>query len=223
MRDRRLELYRRHLDGELSPADARELEELLSRDRLAPAELSAYRALVDQLRSAPAPELPADFAARVMRRLPAAPRRAWWREMLLKPRLNLIGVLGLSALAALVWLPLRALRGREAAAPPATGVATNLPHEVAPVGVTPSRIVVRFVLPARGARRVALAGDFNGWRTDDIVLTDERGDGMFTATVSLPQGRHSYLFWVDGHWMQDPAAGSSLPDGFGQRNSVLDL
>jgi len=222
MSDRRLELYRRHLDGELSPDDARELEELLSQGPLAKAELASYGAMVDRLRSASAPEPPADFAARVMRRLPAAPRHVWWRELLLRPRLNLIGVLGLAALAALVWLPLRRLRAPSPAVPEVLA-GTSAAHEVAPVGVTPSRIVVRFVLPARGARRVALAGDFNGWRTDDIVLTDERGDGLFTATVALPPGRHSYLFWVDGQWMQDPAAGASLPDGFGQRNSVLDL
>src|SRR5262249_24111659 len=160
-----------------------------------------------------------DFTARVMRRLPPAPRRAWWRETLLKPRLSLIGLVGLSALAVLAWLPLWALRG---AAPsgPVTVATPSAPHEVEPVGGTPPRILVRFVLTARGARRVALAGDFNGWRTDDILLTDEHGDGMFSATVSLPPGRLSYLFWVDGQWMQDPAAGASLPDGFGQHNSV---
>jgi len=220
---RRLELYRRHLDGELTQADARELEALLSEDGLAAEELSAYRALADQLRAAPAPEVPADFTARVMRRLPAAPRPVLWRELLLKPRLNLIGLVGLAALAVLAWLPLHALRTPARSVDPTPVVAVSQPHEAAPVGVTPSRILVRFVLPARGARRVALAGDFNGWRVDDIVLSDEHGDGLFTTTVSLPPGRHSYLFWVDGRWMQDPAAGSSVPDGFGQLNSVLDL
>ena len=91
-----------------------------------------------------------------------------------------------------------------------------------PVGVTPSRVLVRFVLPAHGARHVKLAGDFNGWRTDDIELSDEKGDGVFTATVPLPAGHHSYLFNVDGNWVQDPAA-TSIPDGFGQQNSVLDF
>jgi 1,4-alpha-glucan branching enzyme len=84
-------------------------------------------------------------------------------------------------------------------------------------------VLVRFVLPARGAKRVALAGDFNGWRTDDVLLRDERGDGVFSATVALPPGRHSYLFWVDGRWQEDPAASASLPDGFGRRNSILEL
>ncbi|HJZ88097.1 MAG TPA: isoamylase early set domain-containing protein [Polyangia bacterium] len=215
---RRLELFRRYLDHELELADARELEALLAREGVARAELEAYRSLCERLarlHDATVLEPAPDFAARVMRRLPAAPRRSLVRELLLAPRLSLAAVVGLLALAALVWLPLRPLRTRPQVVTAA--------HEASVVGVQPSRILVRFVLPAQGARRVALAGDFNGWRVDDIVLTDSHGDGLWSATVPLPPGHHSYLFWVDGKWVQDPAAAASVPDGFGQRNSVLDL
>jgi hypothetical protein len=216
---RRLELYRRHLDRELSAADARELEALLLADGVARQELESYQQMLDELGRASAPEPAIDFVAQVMRRLPASPHRSFFRDVLLAPRLSLAAALGLAALGVLTWLPLAHLTHRT----------RELPHQVAaaaqpapPAGVVPSQIVVRFVLPARGARHVALAGDFNNWRTDDIILSDDKGEGVFSATVPLPPGHHSYLFFVDGQWVQDPAA-NSLPDGFGQRNSVLDL
>src|SRR5262249_42184152 len=152
-----------------------------------------------------------DFVARVMRNLPAAPSRSFWRELMFVPRLSVGALVGLLALGGIVWFSYSRVKQPQVAVAPPAGVT-----------VTPSRIMVRFVLPAHGARRVALAGDFNGWRTDDITLVDERGDGVFSATVALPPGRTSYLFWVDGRWVQDPGA-PSIPDGFGQQNSVLDL
>ena len=206
---RRLELFRRYLDRELDARGTRELERLLAGDAGARAELETYRSLLAELAGSAAPEPPVDFAARVMRNLPAAPRRSWWREVVFVPRLSLGALVALVALGVLVWLSSSRLRPAPIAPAP-------------PPGIAPSRIMVRFVLPARGAHRVALAGDFNGWRTDDVALVDERGDGVFSATIALPPGRTSYLFWVDGRWVQDPAA-PSIPDGFGQQNSVLDL
>jgi Glycogen recognition site of AMP-activated protein kinase len=214
---RRLELYRRYLDRDIDLGSARELDALLAQDATARAELEAQRSLLAQLRATPAPEPPHDFVARVMRALPAAPRRSFWRDVVLAPRLSLGAAVGLCALVLGTWFSLSRLRH-----PALKHEVVALPHLEPPVGVTPSRVLVRFVLPAKGAKHVKLAGDFNGWRTDDIELIDEKGDGVFTATVPLPAGRHSYLFNVDGQWVQDPAS-TSVPDGFGQQNSVLDL
>jgi hypothetical protein len=224
----RLELLRRYLDGQLDLETSRELEALLARDAGARRELDAYRDLLSRLQSCSRPEPAHDFAAQVMRRLPAAPRRSLLQDVLLRPRLSVAGMLGLAFLLLLTWMPLDRLRQQRVAPPPparadATGVNAPVANGQAPAGITPSRVVVRFVLPAPGARRVALAGDFNGWRIGEILLSDEKGDGIFSATVPLPPGHHSYLFWVDGRWVQDPAAPASVPDGFGQRNSVLDL
>jgi 1,4-alpha-glucan branching enzyme len=95
---------------------------------------------------------------------------------------------------------------------------------VAPAAVVPDKPVrVRFQLQARGARRVALAGSFNQWRPDDIVLDRSSGDGVFVGTLELPPGDYEYMFVVDGKWMTDPAAGERRDDGFGRQNSLLRL
>lgn len=81
---------------------------------------------------------------------------------------------------------------------------------------------VRFVLPAPGAQRVAVAGDFNGWDPSTHALEDPDADGVFHATLPLPTGTHAYMFVVDGErWVTDPFAGAYRDDGFGGRNAVV--
>jgi 1,4-alpha-glucan branching enzyme len=71
---------------------------------------------------------------------------------------------------------------------------------------------------------VAVAGDFNGWRTDDALLDDADGDGTFVGTLRLPPGSYAYMFVVDGdRWVTDPFAGTYRDDDFGHRNAVIRL
>jgi len=216
---RRLALFRRYLDRDIDLGSARELEQLLAQDGAARAELDAYRKMISDLRTVQAPEPPNDFVARVMRALPPAPRRSFWRDVVLAPRLSLGAAMGLAGLLAVTWVAFNHLK-RPVQMKHDLTIAANKVEP--PVGTQPSRVLVRFALEAKGARHVKLAGDFNGWRTDDIELIDDKGNGVFTATVPLPAGQHTYLFNVDGKWVEDPGA-RSVPDGFGQQNSVLDL
>jgi hypothetical protein len=39
----------------------------------------------------------------------------------------------------------------------------------------------------------------------------------------MARGAYEYMFLVDGHWMTDPAASETRPDGFGRANGVLRL
>jgi hypothetical protein len=101
----------------------------------------------------------------------------------------------------------------------------QVPHEARQTG-TPveeaREVPVRFVLPAEGARSVAVAGDFNGWQVGEVALTDPEGDGVFAATVWLRPGTYAYMFVVDGErWVTDPYASNFRDDGFGQKNAVL--
>jgi ferric-dicitrate binding protein FerR (iron transport regulator) len=82
---------------------------------------------------------------------------------------------------------------------------------------------VEFRLAAADARTVEVAGDFNDWRRGALVLSDDDGDGVWTASVRLPRGHYGYMFVVDGRWTPDPGASLHEPDGFGQVNAVLDL
>jgi len=86
-----------------------------------------------------------------------------------------------------------------------------------------ARIMVRFSLYAPNAEKVSLAGDFNGWSREGNPLLP-RGDGVWSVTIPLASGRYEYMFLVDGKtWLPDPGAGRYTNDGFGGKNSILDL
>ena len=77
---------------------------------------------------------------------------------------------------------------------------------------------VLFVMPAPGAQSVTVVGNFNGW--DATPLSDEDGDGIWTARIPLDPGRYEYAFVVDGCWWgQDPLADEYVRS-FGEYNSV---
>jgi hypothetical protein len=77
---------------------------------------------------------------------------------------------------------------------------------------------VLFLMPAPGAQSVTVVGNFNGW--DATPLSDKDGDGIWTASISLPPGRYEYAFVVDGRWWgQDPLADEYVRS-FGEYNSV---
>jgi 1,4-alpha-glucan branching enzyme len=81
--------------------------------------------------------------------------------------------------------------------------------------------MVRFVLLAPDARTVALVGDFNNWNRATTTLAPAK-DGLWTASVVLPPGRHEYAFIVDGeHWMADPQAKVTIEDDFGTASSIV--
>jgi hypothetical protein len=164
---------------------------------------------------------PPSLVAMTMRRIAAQPAPGLWgwlqRPQRLVVRLSpaALGVFGL----AIVVLAVFAIRevGRAQLArtqPPAATVVEAAPRDA---------VLVRFVLVTRDARKVALAGDFNGWNTEHTFLENADGKGTFAANVWLPRGAHEYMFVVDGEWVADPAAGARVPDGFGRANSVLRL
>ena len=79
---------------------------------------------------------------------------------------------------------------------------------------------VRLTFAAPAATRVAVAGDFNKWRTDSHVM--HRENGMWTIELALQPGVYTYMFIVDSkEWVTDPHAESYRDDGFGYRNAVM--
>jgi len=202
----RSERVRRLVDGELDAVEAAALRAEAARDPALAAEIEAALDVVDALRAAPAPPVPDDLVdgavLRAVQRAHAAPPR---RRALPRLHLHPAAWVGLGAAAALAL----ALWARRPSAPP--------PEEAAPA---PRR--VEFALPAEGARTVAVAGDFNEWRTDATVLRDDDGDGVFVGAAELPPGSHAYMFVVDGErWVSDPYATNFRDDGFGHRNAIV--
>jgi hypothetical protein len=97
-------------------------------------------------------------------------------------------------------------------------LAPTLTPALAPATASRSSHEVLFVVPALGASRVAVVGDFNAW--EETPLSDENGDGIWTASIPLSPGRYEYAFVIDGRWWgQDPSADEYVQT-FGQYSSV---
>lgn len=74
------------------------------------------------------------------------------------------------------------------------------------------------------ATGVALCGDFNAWRTDDVQFKQTEHGLWRTAIPCQPAGRYRYKFFVDGsRWTEDPSHGHKEDDGLGGFNSILTI
>lgn len=182
-----------------------------------------------------APEsLPRDFDARLMaavRRESRRPRprfehdvahdhlpRTWRTARPVRPS-PLAGLALAAALATIVFLGASTLHRARGAVQATLARSTTLAD--AHVARRDTVFVTRFVLIAPHASSVALVGDFNGWDTSATKLTATHA-GAWTASVSLPRGRHEYAFVVDGQrWLVDPAAPLTRDDEFGVKSSVI--
>jgi 1,4-alpha-glucan branching enzyme len=75
----------------------------------------------------------------------------------------------------------------------------------------------RFTAPA--AMSVLLAGDFTHWQQNPIPMQKGKA-GIWTASVELPAGKHTYRFIVDGEWMDDPECTLRIPNPYGSQDMV---
>ncbi|MFA5075529.1 MAG: AAA family ATPase [Candidatus Babeliales bacterium] len=81
---------------------------------------------------------------------------------------------------------------------------------------------VELTLQAPGASRVYVAGDFNGWKTDDTTLM-EQDNGVWKKRVSLTAGQYRYKFVKDGEWIEDPANPKVATNPYGQKDSLIEV
>jgi hypothetical protein len=104
----------------------------------------------------------------------------------------------------------------------ATPVAGRTPAtQAAMVAGDAMPIPTQFVFDGRGAGRVALVGDFNGWDERAAPLVREQGSSLWSVTVPLQPGRHVYAFLVDSVWTIDPHAPKTRDPDFGVTGSVV--
>ena len=95
-----------------------------------------------------------------------------------------------------------------------------------PVAVFASSEVVEdgvlFTYSDPNANVVFLAGDFNGWKENDISL-EKDSMGVFAVKLKLEKGRYEYKFIVDGVWKEDADNPNRVPDPYGGYNSVVEV
>ena len=82
---------------------------------------------------------------------------------------------------------------------------------------TPKKQTFRFT--AGDALSVLLVGDFTHWQAQAIPMR-KGADGVWTASVELSPGTHTYRFIVDGEWRDDPECAIHVPNPFGGQNMV---
>jgi hypothetical protein len=172
-------------------------------------------------------EPPPSLVPAVMRAI-SEPKPVTFWQWLLKPRrlelrITPVGLFATGAVAALALYAVSAVPGRRAQQAQIAVAEGEQTARVAARTGAGEIVQVRFVLVAKGAKKVSIAGDFNGWNPEGIVLENADGQGTFVATVPLGRGSHEYMFLVDGKWLTDPTASETRPDGFGRSNAVLRL
>jgi len=88
--------------------------------------------------------------------------------------------------------------------------------------VTPEGIV--FAIRAPGAQRVQVAGSFNNWNPNACSMVPEQdGSDTWRLRVPIEGPRHEYRFVIDGRWETDPGNPHTVPNDFGELNSVVEV
>lgn len=84
--------------------------------------------------------------------------------------------------------------------------------------------VVRFIYEDENARSVHLVGDFNSWRSNEVVLERVGDSKLWTAELTLEEGLYKYGFLVNETYIvSDPLSGLKVKDSFGNESSLMVL
>ncbi len=75
--------------------------------------------------------------------------------------------------------------------------------------------------PWKSVKRVNLFGNFNGWNRENISMTDDDSDGVYSIGIKLEPGRYEYKFFVDNEEIIDSSNSETIPNGLGGWNSVV--
>lgn len=185
------------------------------------------RRAIDELRKVP----PADAAT--VRRVVAAAAAARvspadGEPMLgdIEPRrfsVRLWTVAGIAAAAAFVGFGLSSLRHTRSQADRPTVAAAELPP-LTPVtsrSTDAAPVSKQFVFNSRTAHRVSVVGDFNGWKSDSAPLKRSLDGDLWSVTIPIMPGRHTYGFMVDDVFVLDPRALKTRDADLGADASVI--
>jgi 1,4-alpha-glucan branching enzyme len=104
-----------------------------------------------------------------------------------------------------------------------TVVKGNPPPPIQPVSerfpaLEEQEIIFTFLAPK--AKKVNMAGNFNGWHPDATPLKNT-GAGEWIVRLMFRSGQYEYRFVVDGRWSEDPRASQRVANPYGSFNSIL--
>ncbi len=211
--DKERDIIHKILDNDAGEDEKQAIERKRAEDHALRDEFDGLSQVVQMLRESERREPPPFFTAEVMKKLPARKPSVAdrIRVFFLGSRVIRWNVATAMAMAALLVV--------------AAIIVTRMPHQagtnVATQGTQPEAVVtVRLTFRAPEAHSVAVAGDFNKWRTSADEM--KKTDGEWSIDLKLKPGEYSYSFIVDGKsWVPDPGAEMYRDDGFGSRNAVL--
>jgi len=212
--DRDPEIIHKILDGDAEEEEQKILSRSMEADGRLREEYTGLMDAVRLLRESERQETPFAFTAGVMKKLPGRSPSVLsrLREFLFGNRVlrwNMASVLAMAVIV-LVSVVTVSRMHRETTGPIMSS--TTRQDETA--------VSVRLTFHAPQAQRVAVAGDFNKWKTDAHEM--KKSDGIWSVDLKLKPGIYSYSFVVDGKsWVPDPGAESYEEDGYGSRNSIL--
>jgi 1,4-alpha-glucan branching enzyme len=83
-----------------------------------------------------------------------------------------------------------------------------------------SKKVVHFEHEDAAAHMVCIAGSFNDWHPAVSEMLN-MGSGKWVKDIELAPGTYEYRFVVDGKWITDPRCAHTVPNAFGETNSLL--
>ncbi len=83
---------------------------------------------------------------------------------------------------------------------------------------------VTFTVPAKEAKQVVIAGDFNDWNPEEYQLRKLK-NGTFKGTLTLPKEQSfQFKYIIDGQWTNETEADRlQWNDYAASENSVLEL
>lgn len=157
----------------------------------------------------------ADDIAALASRMRREPARA------ASPEMGLLGMGGLSQQTGLAQAATTDFGRIEVRRP--TQAVARAEEEQRQLGARETSQGVLFVQPQGLGRRVAIAGDFNGWSVDSHLLRVNPGLGVMELCVPLATGQHRYRLVIDGRWCLDPYNPQYEPDPLGGFSSLINV
>jgi len=215
-----------YLDGEASSEEKRLLEQICKENSEISDEKASFEKLIRLMKSSPKMDAPPGFTESVMSKIGKKPialkqRLIKWIRSDLDIHLNwvwkwsLVFTIVFLIMAGTTWHYFR-LRQFHDRVDQIKGQFPAVKNQPVPM---------RFFFFKPSAQSVYIAGSFNDWQIKEQFRLDRLGgEGVWTIMLMLKPGEYEYMFLVDGKdWVTDPTATDFRADGFGHKNSILEV